>query len=347
MESEPTESQIFNEARKMLSQEEQEAYLDKNCGNDAKLRARIANLLVAFFQESEFLERPAFETSQTGELGTEKVPEKIGRFNIKKVLGEGVFGCVYLGFDTKLEREVAVKIPWQKFVRSQELVDHYFSEARALASLDHPNIVPVYAVGSTETIPCYLVSKYIEGRDLANRLKESPPLTMVQSVNIATTIAKALHHAHKRGFVHRQIKPENILVDNQEMPGVVDFGMARCDFELGNVLQQCAGTHSYISPEQARGEGHRIDGRSDIFSLGAVLYRMLVGHSPFRASSTTELLTEIVTTEPKPICQCDESIPKELELIVSKAMAKRVADRYRTANDFGDDLLELLSKDCK
>src|SRR5262249_34325881 len=157
------------------------------------------------------------------------------------------------------------------------------------------------------------------------------------------TIADALHHAHRAGLVHRDIKPGNILLDVQGKPFVVDFGLALREENVGQG-PKCVGTPAYMSPEQARGEGHRVDGRSDIFSLGAVFYKLLVGLQPFRADSHPELLEQIRNYEPRPPRQYDDSIPKELDRICLKALSKRASDRYSTAKDMADDLRHFLAE---
>lgn len=279
------------------------------------------------------------ESPRTGDRGSD-LPSIIGRYRIDRVLGEGGFGIVYLGYDGQLQRPVAIKVPHRKLVDRPETAEAYLSEARTVANLDHPNIVPVHDVGSTESFPVYIVSKYVDGTDLATRLKQTH-FTLSDAVELIATVAEALHSAHKQGLVHRDIKPSNLLLDKKGKPFIADFGLALREQDLGKGPRY-AGTPAYMSPEQARGEGHRVDGRSDIFSLGIVLYELLAGRHPFRGDSQEELLEQVVTHEPRPLRQLDESVPRELERICFKSLSKRVSERYMTAKDFADDLRQFM-----
>jgi serine/threonine protein kinase len=269
-------------------------------------------------------------------LTTPPEPTQIGRYRVVRLLGTGGFGFVYLGHDDDLNRPVAIKVPRPDQVSQPEDIEAYVNEARILASMDHPHIVPVYDVGRTEEGFCYVVSKYVDGCDLATKIHDKRP-GFPESAALIATIAEAIHYAHTRGLIHRDIKPANILIDTSGKAFVADFGLALKYEDFGK-NPGLTGTPAYMSPEQAGDEETLLDGRSDIFSLGVVLYELLTGRRPFRAESYAELKRQIISMEPRPPRQIDESIPKALEHVCCKAMAKAVPDRYTTSLDMAEDL---------
>jgi tetratricopeptide (TPR) repeat protein len=263
-------------------------------------------------------------------------PFGLGRYRVTATLGSGSFGTVYRAFDDEHQRPVAIKVPHRHLLASPENVAAYLAEARVLASLDHVGILPVYDVGRTEEGLCYLVSKYAESSDLARRIARGRP-PFEESAALVAAVAEALHHAHQRGLVHRDVKPANILLDAAGRPVLADFGLALRDQDFGKG-PGIAGTAAYMSPEQARGEAHRVDGRTDVHSLGAVFYELLTGRRPFRGDSLDEILEQVKTLEPRPPRQLDDRIPRELERICLKALAKRLPERYPTALDLAEEL---------
>ena len=273
-------------------------------------------------------------------LSDEGQPTQIDRYRILELLGAGAFGKVYLANDDQLRRKVAIKIPRSDRVEP----DSFLREAQILASLDHPNIVEVYDAGQTSDGNFYLVSNWMEGTVLSQAVK-AQQFPYRRSAELVATIAEALHYAHTRKLVHRDIKPASILIDSTGEPQLADFGLALSDNAFGGE-GTVGGTVAYMSPEQARGEGHLVDGRSDIFSLGAVFYRLLTGERAFKGSSRDDVLERIQHQEARPPRQLVADLPSELERICLKALSRKVENRYTTAFDMADDLRHFLRIDC-
>jgi serine/threonine protein kinase len=265
----------------------------------------------------------------------------VDRYRLDRVLGSGSFGTVYLAHDLDLNRQVAIKLQKSKD-RTNTSNDQYLDEARFAAGLKHPHIVTVYSVERTQSDELFIISEYIEGVTLRDRI-DSGDLDYPQIAQIAGNIADALHHAHQRGLIHRDIKPANILMEAEtEKPYVADFGLATREFEY---LQKGdgAGSPAYKSPEQVRREGHRLDGRSDLFSLGIVMYEMLTGNRPFRGDSISEVENRIRYADPDPPSKHKPEVPPELERICLKLLRKETSERYANGLEVVSDLKDWLS----
>lgn len=324
-----------------------------NAGKDSDKEKAPSKAQETCFAQNEFGETvcyrsPNYLSNTPGGTPVEKketaVPSHIGRYEIRDVIGRGAFGAVYLGFDKTLERKVAIKVPLLRSMKhnAAETEREFLQEARQLAQLTHSSIVAVHDVGIDDG-RCYIVSEYLEGPDLNNWMKEHPP-DWHETVRIVAALADGLAAAHVRNTVHRDIKPANIIVTERPegtVPVLVDFGLALNESSIGR-RGEVVGTPNYMSPEQANGEGHRIDGRTDIYALGVILYRMLCGQLPFAAASVSELLQKVVEDEPRPPRQFVKGIPRDLERVCLKAMAKKINDRYTTASDMAEDLRALV-----
>jgi serine/threonine protein kinase len=266
--------------------------------------------------------------------------QALGRYRVIRQLGRGTFGCVYLAEDSALGRQVAVKVtsPSSQDISSGDGP----SEAQTLARLDHPSIVPVYDLGSLPTGEHYTVAKYIRGQSLAERISAGP-LPPAEAASIVAQVCDGLHHAHGQGIYHRDVKPANILLDDKGQALVADFGLAVSEDQQQTHRGEVSGSPGYMSPEQVRGDVHHLDGRTDIWSVGVILYEALTGKRPFSESSRKTLFEEILGKEPKPPRLISAAIPVELERIALRCLRKEIADRFATAADVADDLREWIS----
>ncbi|MBM4090316.1 MAG: DUF4384 domain-containing protein [Planctomycetes bacterium] len=264
----------------------------------------------------------------------------IGRYRVRRTLGLGAFAAVYLAWDEQLQREVALKIPHGSPLTSAGDRQRFLDEARTVGRLRHPRIVALYDAVELENGTAFLVMQHIEGQSLRDRLRREP-LAPDQASAVAADVAEAIGAAHLAGVFHRDLKPSNILLDRDERPHVCDFGLALCDSDQLGRDGERAGTLAYMAPEQLQGRAHQLDGRADIWSLGVVLYEMLTGTQPFHGRGRQALSDDILHRDPRPPRQINADIPKSLDRICLRCLAKRPADRYATALDVADDLRQL------
>jgi TolB-like protein/Tfp pilus assembly protein PilF len=258
-----------------------------------------------------------------------------GKYRIIEEIGHGGMGVVYKAEDLKLKRCVALKFLPPHLMDSPELKERFLIEAQAAAALSHPNICVIHEVGESEERP-YIAMEYVEGETLRDRLKKGP-LETAEALDIITQVAAGLGEAHGKGIVHRDIKSANIMVTNKGQAKVMDFGLAK--LRGGSSLtksQTTLGTVAYMSPEQARGGD--LDQRTDIWSLGVVLYEMLAGKLPFRGDHDQAVIHQIVHNEPEPLKKARPDVPPGLEEIVGQALAKKPADRYQSMEELHEDL---------
>jgi eukaryotic-like serine/threonine-protein kinase len=335
-----------------LRPDQRTAFLKQACGEDMPLRREVESLLAAEGEVGDFLAAGAIDDAAKA-LAQEKslslVGKRLGHYSVRSLLGAGGMGEVYLAQDTHLNRPVGLKLIPTHLMTDPERVRRFRQEALAASALNHPNIITVYEIGEHEG-RALIVTEFVHGVTLRRRMRGAG-LSLIASTDVALQIASALGSAHDAGIVHRDIKPENIMMRPDGLVKVLDFGIAKytrprlirdpkeswIKTETGTVI----GTTAYMSPEQAR--GLPVDARTDIWSLGVILYEMIAHRLPFPGSAPTDRIAAILEREPEPLSRLRRGIPAELERIVSRALAKNRDERYASAADLAVDLRKLRS----
>lgn len=321
------------------------------CAGDEDLRRELLSLLDAQQQAGDFMESPALDLAaqvvaqEQSSIKQSFIGRELGPYKIEKLLGVGGMGEVYLAHDAKLKRQVALKILPPQFVSDPEYVKRFEREARAVSALNHPNLITIYDIGISDGVQ-FIATEFVAGKTVRDLIDDG--LKMKGALAIATQVAEALSAAHHAGVLHRDIKPENIMVRPDGYVKVLDFGLAKLkpqasaekpNLSSGTQPGLLMGTLAYMSPEQAAGDV--VDERTDIWSLGIVLYEMMTGFSPTRGANRLETLGAILSKEPLTAKDTNPVLPVELEHILDKALEKDPELRYQTASDFRADLKRL------
>src|ERR1700719_2430007 len=334
--------------------EDRAAFLDEACHGDKGLCREVESLLAAYERSENFIKSPAFEIAPellTKDMVGASIGELIGHYRIESLIGVGGMGEVYLARDERLGRKVALKVLSKRLTADETQLSRFETEARSASALNHPNILTVYEIGA-EGNRHFIATEFIEGSTLRAALARGR-MNLHAALEIAVQVASALAAAHKTGVVHRDIKPENIMLRPDGYAKVLDFGIAKLTeqrpasehYELGTtaVLQTrpglVLGTAHYMSPEQTRAQ--KVDARSDIWSLGVVLYEMVGGSPPFRGETPSDCIASILKTEPPPLSGVVSDVPLKLESILQKALRKNSEERYQTIKEMLADLRNL------
>lgn len=266
--------------------------------------------------------------------------KQFGRYEVVAELGRGAMGVVYQARDPQIDRLVALKTisMWgQPPEEEQEFRLRFMNEAQAAGRLHHSGIVAIFDVGENpENKDPYIVLEYVAGESLSRILAREKKLALPRALKLAEEIADALDYAHAQGVIHRDIKPANIIITQDGHAKIADFGIAKLNLAHFTIPGRVLGTPAYMSPEQLSGQ--QCDGRSDLFSLGVILYTLVVGHSPFQGNSATTVCFKVANREPIAASALDMSLPPQLDAVISRAMAKDPNERYQRAGDFADDL---------
>jgi hypothetical protein len=321
---------------------------NREMGRECSLEA-ILNEIDVTATESEMTdleaanpERPGNADSEGSESHEATARVSLGRFLIKKRIGIGSTGTVYLAYDPELDRDVAIKVPRMQTLATPEEQELLRREARTAARLSHPGIVRILEIGEANAA-FFLVTEFIDGPTLWDLVKPST-LSFQKSAELLRDIAVAMQHAHDSGVIHLDLKPSNILIDSAGQPRITDFGLARITSEFGltSLSSGLVGTPAYMSPEQAAGRMQEIGTCSDVYALGTILYECLAGCLPFHGT-TAAVLRQIAFDEPRSPRSLNPEIPTDQQTICLKSLSKRPADRYRSASELAADLTRYLS----
>src|SRR5215204_2612779 len=343
--------QIFSSAIQYPLQE-RNSYLFDVCVGDDALRSEVESLIASHERSGEFIDEPAYQAATwlTKEKSELKVGQKIGTFEVLSFISRGGMGEVYLAQDQRLNRKVALKLLPASFTKDNDRLRRFAQEARAASALNHPNIITIYEIQEIASNHV-IATEFVEGETLRQRMNRAP-LSLSETLNISIQISDALSAAHKAGIIHRDIKPENVMLRPDGYVKVLDFGLAKLSEQASPAVAAEAptiqvrtgsgiviGTAGYMSPEQARGLG--VDPRSDIFSLGAVIYEMVARRKPFEGDTPSDTLAAILKTEPPPLSRVTPGVPPELARIVTKTLRKDREERYQVVKDLWLDLKAL------
>ncbi len=345
---------LFHEALE-LQGEARVIHLARVCGDDEQLREEASRLIAAHERAGSFIDSPIFaepEGPTNDEYNESPVGRRIGPYQVVSLLGQGGMGKVFLAEDIRLERKVALKMLPGAFTQNPDRVRRFEREAKAASSLNHPNILTIYEIGEADGAH-YIVSEFVEGETLRQRMQRGT-LSLAMALDVARQVAGALAAAHSAGIVHRDIKPENVMARPDGLVKILDFGLAKLTErpaaipKAGGDLKSIAvsqlstepglvvGTAQYMSPEQAR--GLRVDHRTDIFSLGVMLYEMLAGRRPFEGATMSDVIAAILTKDPEPIEELRSESGVRFAQAVIRCLAKEREERFQTVGEFATQL---------
>ena len=340
--------EIYHAALEILP-DERESFFAKNCGKDEDLRREVESLLSFKKTSDGFLNTPP--ESLVAEMFAEQdsqtylISKKIEHYKIIKLLGKGGMGEVYLAEDSKLSRQVAIKFMDEKFINKKSNLNRFFFEAKSSSALNHPNIITVFEIGEFEGSP-FIVTEFIDGITLKEYLSVKKP-TLGEILDVAIQIVSALSSAHKAGIIHRDIKPDNVMIRQDDIVKILDFGLAKYDSSetdteantrarISTVRGMIMGTPHFMSPEQARGKP--IDTRTDIWSFGVLFYQMLTNNFPFEGETTSDVIASILKSEPQPLREFVPDISPILENIFLRIFRKNQNERPQKIDEILNEL---------